>query len=89
MEVCRIQSQSRSKTKLSIKVIKETGEVSVLVSFFFRETSLYLPTERKAIRRLCRKYAKGYLTHLLLNDLRTGSVAIRARKRSQLKGYRS
>lgn len=88
MEVCGIQAQSRSKTKLSIKVIKETGEVSVFLSFSFKETILYLPTERKAIRRLCWKCAKGYLTHLLLNDLCTGSVAIWGRKQPKLKGYR-
>jgi len=59
MEVCGIQAQSRSKTKLSIKVIEEAGCVSVFLLFSLKEILLYLPTQRKAIRRLCGKYAKG------------------------------
>lgn len=88
MKVCGIQAQSKSKTKLSIKVIKEKRQVSVFLCFSFKETILYLPTETKTIRRFCWKYAKGYFTHLLLNDLGTGSVAIWDRKQPKLEGYR-
>lgn len=48
MEVCGIQAQCRSKTKLSIKVIKETGEVSVFLSFSLRKLfCIYLPREKQ------------------------------------------
>lgn len=53
MKVCGIQAQSKSKTKLSIKVIKEKRQVSVFLCFSFKETILYLPTETKTIRRFC------------------------------------